>query len=341
MKKMWLVRAGEGAYLIDEFIQKQAVAIGWPKLENIESIHTLQEVKKLLKTNYPGYKDGKINITAGQILRFVSEFNKEDEVVTYDPEERLYHLGSVLSEYEYKPGYITDKPHVRNVIWKGTVPRDVLSAGARNTLGSIMTIISIPEEVRKELHKQLRQGSGSTQVGKQIDPVKIEPESNEEADELELIKEDVIEKSNEFIKDKVANLDWEQMQELVAGILRGMSYKTRISPKGPDRGRDILASPDGLGLEEPRIIVEVKHRSGHMGANEIRSFTGGLRSGDRGIYVSTGGFSKEARYEAERSNIPITLIELDLLVELVTQYYDQFDTETRTLIPLRKIYWPI
>ncbi|WP_082423166.1 restriction endonuclease [Paenibacillus dakarensis] len=340
MKKMWLVRAGEGAYLIHEFIEKQAVAIGWSKLENIESIHTLQEVKKLLKTNYPEYKDGKINITAGQILRFVNEFNKEDEVVTYNPEERLYHLGSVISKYEYKPGFITDKPHVRNVIWKGTVSRDVLSAGARNTLGSIMTIIAIPEEVRKELHEQMNSGSRDNKRGK-ITYEEAEPEFEEEADELEMIKEDVIEKSNEFIKDKIANLDWEQMQELVAGILRGMGYKTRISPKGPDRGRDILASPDGLGLEEPRIIVEVKHRSGNMGANEIRSFTGGLRSGDRGIYVSTGGFSKEARYEAERSINPVSLIELDLLVELVVQYYDQFDAETRTLIPLRKIYWPV
>jgi restriction system protein len=40
------------------------------------------------------------------------------------------------------------------------------------------------------------------------------------------------------------------MQELVAGVLRGMGYKTIVSAKGPDRGRDILASPDGLGLSE-------------------------------------------------------------------------------------------
>ncbi|MNC27057.1 hypothetical protein D3C75_752170 [compost metagenome] len=78
-----------------------------------------------------------------------------------------------------------------------------------------------------------------------------------------------------------------------------------------------------------------------MGSNQIRSFTGGLRVGDRGIYVSSGGFTKEAKYEAERSNIPLSLIDLDLLAELVTQYYDQFDSETRTLIPLRKIYWPL
>jgi restriction system protein len=147
-------------------------------------------------------------------------------------------------------------------------------------------------------------------------------------------------KSREFIKDKLIELDWEEMQELVAGILRGMGYKTIVSTKGPDRGRDILASPDGLGLNEPRIVVEVKHRSGQMGSPEIRSFTGGLRPGDKGLYVSIGGYTREAKYEAERANNPLTLVDADLLVTLIIQYYDDFDTEARALIPLTKIYWP-
>lgn len=47
--------------------------------------------------------------------------------------------------------------------------------------------------------------------------------------------------------------------------LEAWDIKQEYHQKGPDRGRDILASPDGLGLEEPRIIVEVKHRNGQMG----------------------------------------------------------------------------
>jgi len=341
MKNMWLVRAGERAYLIDEFISKQAVAIGWSELGDLSAVTILQKVKELLKSNYPEYKEGKVNITAGQILRFIKEFKVGDDVITYNPEERLYYIGKVESEYEYGLGFITNMAHVRRVSWIGTISRDSLSAAARNTLGSIMTIIAVPGEVQKEIHQQLAKVQSKTEpIAKQNDALQPGNE-DEESEELELIKEDVIEKSNEFIKDKIANLDWEQMQELVSGILRGMGYKTRISPKGPDRGRDILASPDGLGLEEPRIIVEVKHRSGSMGANQIRSFTGGLRSGDRGIYVSTGGFSKEARYEAERANHPLALLELDSLVDMVVQYYDQFDSETRALVPLRKIYWPV
>jgi restriction system protein len=56
--------------------------------------------------------------------------------------------------------------------------------------------------------------------------------------------------------------------------------------------------------------------------------------------VSTGGFTTEAKYEAERSSVPLTLVDSDDLVELLVQYYETTDSETRTLVPLRKTYWP-
>ena len=130
------------------------------------------------------------------------------------------------------------------------------------------------------------------------------------------------------------------MQEMVAGVLRAMGYKTRVASPGPDRGVDIIASPDGLGLEQPRIRVEVKHRGGAIGAQQLRSFIGGLTQSDRGLYVSTGGFTREARYEAERSNVPVTLIDIDELAELLISNYDNVDSETKALIPLVKLYWP-
>ena len=77
-----------------------------------------------------------------------------------------------------------------------------------------------------------------------------------------------------------------------------------------------------------------------MGAQDVRSFLGGLRDGDKALYVSTGGFSKEARYESVRSTIPLTLIDLDELANLVVINYDNFDSEGRVLIPLVRIYWP-
>ena len=93
-------------------------------------------------------------------------------------------------------------------------------------------------------------------------------------------------------------------------------------------------------MEEPRIFAEVKHRKGTMGAPEIRTFTGGRQVGDRCIYVSTGGFTKEAKYEAERSKVALFLVDLDTLVELIITHYDNFRAEGKVLLPLRKVYLP-
>jgi restriction system protein len=137
-------------------------------------------------------------------------------------------------------------------------------------------------------------------------------------------------------------LNWQGMQNLVAGILRAMKYKTTVSRNGPDRGKDIIASPDALRLEHPRIFVEVKHRQGRMGAPDVRTFIGGRDpTNDRCVYVSTGGFTTEAKYEAERSRVPLTLVDSDELVELLLDHYESTDLETRALIPLKKTYWPI
>jgi restriction system protein len=117
-----------------------------------------------------------------------------------------------------------------------------------------------------------------------------------------------------------------------------MGYRTTVSPRGADRGVDIFASPDGLGLEEPRIFVEVKHRPNQsMGAQDVRSFLGGRSSNDKCLYVSTGGFTKDARYEADRSNIPLRLLTLVDLRRLLVEHYENMDEEVRSLIPLRRI----
>ena len=149
----------------------------------------------------------------------------------------------------------------------------------------------------------------------------------------------LVEKAAEAIEERIVRLDWESTQQLFAGILRAMGYRTTVSPRGSDRGVDIFASPDGLGLEEPRIFVEVKHRPNTaIGSQDVRSFIGGRSSNDKCLYVSTGGFTKDARYEAERSNIPLQLISLTDLRRLLVDNYDRLDEQTRSLIPLRRIY---
>jgi restriction system protein len=260
--------------------------------------------------------------------RFRNEIKVGDAVVTYNAQDRKYSIGSIVSDYEFHPEDV-EHPHWRRVKWYKTVDRDSLPTTTKNTLGSAMTLFSIDAETMQELNGHVSK--------KQLVP----EQAVEEKETLDTIKDDFEQKAHDFIQDRILELNWEDLQDLVAGILRGMGYKTLVSQRGADRGKDIIASPDGLGLEDPKIKVEVKHREQTMGAPEIRSFLGGLRPGEKGLYVSTGGFTKEAKYEAERANVPLTLIDSDMLVTLVVQNYDQFDADARALLPLRKIYWPI
>lgn len=322
--KMWMVRAGEGANLINNFKEKNYVAIGWNELGDIGKITSKEELKELIKQHELYRKASQISIAAGQLYRFVFEFKKGDFVISYDPNNRIYLIGEILSDYLYDKK-IGDYHKYRKVEWKGSINRDKLSPSTRNTLGAISTIFSINENAANEIIKLLR---GEV----------VEDELDQE--DIEDIKEDMESRATELIKDKFIKLDWDEMEELVAGILRAMGYKTFISER-IDRGKDIGASPDGLLLEEPRILIEVKHQKGKMGAEAIRSFLILLKGGRKGLYISTGGFSKDAKYEAERSTDQITLIDANNLVKLIIQNYDNFDVDTKLLIPLTKIYWPI
>lgn len=78
-----------------------------------------------------------------------------------------------------------------------------------------------------------------------------------------------------------------------------------------------------------------------MGAPAIRGFIGALREGDSGLFISTGGFSRETRFEADRSTLPLTLVDLDDLAELIVSHYESFDLEGRALIPLVRISWSV
>ena len=67
-----------------------------------------------------------------------------------------------------------------------------------------------------------------------------------ETDETDAIQE-YIDKSDQFIEDAIAKLDWQQLQELVAGIIRAMGYKTIVSSPGPDGGSGYIRVPRRIG----------------------------------------------------------------------------------------------
>lgn len=327
---MWMVRA-EGGVLFEKFA-KGVVAVGWDRVGDLTAATTREAVRALYEAAYPDDSPGKATNAIGVLYKFRSVLQQGHKVVTFNPVSRQYLVGDILSDYIFSPEEVgIEYPHIRRVTWSGRVSRDDLSPATRNTLGSTLTLFAINDDATAELLSVLRGALTSAETPKAV--VK---------EELSSLREDEAAKAFELIKDAIIALSDREVEQLVAAFLRAMGYRTRVTPVGPDRGVDVLASPDGLGLEEPRIKAEVKHRpKTAMGSQEIRGFIGGLRQGDRGLYVSTGGFTKEAHYEAERSTVPLTLIDLDALASLVITHYENFDVEGRVILPLVRVYRPV
>ena len=328
MARMWMVR-GEGGSLYDAFRERNIAAIGWSLLAaHIKPGMPRKELIEVYTSAEPPARQGTVISGASQVWRFVNEIKEGDWVTTYSPANRLYSIGKIVGSAEHHPEWAEQGMALtRKVQWQAQeLERDSLSSSTKNSLGSTLTLFELPSRAAEEMLAALN--------GKPVPALEVEAEEAI-ADPLADIESQALER----IKDKVSELDWDDMQQLVAGILRAMGYKTQVSPAGADRGKDIVASPDGFGFEHPRIVVEVKHRKGQMGSQEIRSFLGGRRKDDRGLYVSTGGFSKDAQYEADRASIPLAMWTLDHLVRALIEHYDATDAETKRIVPLKRLYW--
>ena len=322
---------GESGRLYDDFREQAVAAIGWAHLaEHVRPGMTRKELTALYQRTEPTTGHGTAISGASQVWRFVNELQIGDRVVTYSPGNRTYMVGTITGDSRYQAETAGDgMALVRPVEWApGDIDRDSLGTASKNSLGSTLTLFQVPDFAAQDLLAAMEGSSG---------PSESEEDAEQEtADPLAGLEDLAIER----IKDLVSALGWQEMQELVAGLLRAMGYKTQVSPVGPDRGKDIIASPDGFGFEHPRIVVEVKHRTGPMGSQELRSFLGGRHKDDRGLYVSTGGFRRDAHYEAERANIPVMLWTMDNLVRALIDHYEATDAETKRLVPLRRAYLP-
>ncbi len=336
MTRIWMIRA-EGGRMLDQFRARGAVSVGWGEAGDLTAAPSAAAIETALRAHRPANeaKQG-----ASVLWRFVHDIAPGDTVVTYDPEARLYHVGTIRGPARFEAaaplavGAGEDRivhPYLRDTDWTHTVHRDTLGQALRNTLGNISTLFRI----RDGGAELLRPGAAPAAPPPPTSAAEAQAEA--QADTLA----DLDARARAAVEDVVSALDDRQMELLVAGLLRAMGYRTRVSPRGADRGVDILASPDGFGFQEPRIWVEVKHRRSQTDSQMIRAFLGALRRpGDRGLFVSTGGFSTDARYEAERAPVPVMLMTLPLLVDELLARYETLDPETRALVPLRRLYWP-
>ncbi|MDR5776101.1 MULTISPECIES: restriction endonuclease [unclassified Caballeronia] len=130
-------------------------------------------------------------------------------------------------------------------------------------------------------------------------------------------------------------------QDLVSDLLRAMSYHIGwVSPPGKDDGVDIIANNDPLGTRPPRIKVQVKRVAHRVDTDGLKSFIAIINEDDVGLFISTGGFTRDAQsFARNQERRKITLIDSERLIELWIQFYSKLDDKARARMPLTPIYF--
>ena len=176
---------------------------------------------------------------------------------------------------------------------------------------------------------------------RRANPIEVEPEESADERGATITFEEAEEQAWKEIATYLESIDPYALQDLVASLLEAMGYHVNwVSPRGKDAGLDIVAYTDPLGTKPPRMKVQVKRRKDTIGVEELRSFLALINEDDVGIFVTTGGFSKDAtdlaRHQERRR---ITLIDQQRLVDLWIEYQDKVALDKRDALPLKPIYF--
>ncbi len=319
---VWVVRAGKGGQFAEDFERLGLVAIGFREAGDPTGLTRDQLFAQTREA--AGSKAGNI---AGQVDRFSRVMRAGDLVAVPDGGTRELLCGRIVGEFEHRQeAPVAHFRNVRNVDWIARRDRDDLPDRLLFTLGSLLTVFKPKQQ--EALSEFLEHGKVPSP---QADAADAEADAPETAGELE--------SSNlELVAKRISAIGPYEMQDLTAGILQALGYSTDTAPPGADGGVDIHACKDALFLQPPVVKVQVKARpESKTGPDEIRQLNGLLERGvERGIFVSTGGFTAPATREA--ASMQIQLWDLDRVAQLFVESFEKLPDDVAAFVPLRRIW---
>lgn len=177
------------------------------------------------------------------------------------------------------------------------------------------------------------------------DPSGTDPlPDGEEEDDVKIVGitlEQAEEQAWEEVEQYLHGINPYDFQDLVGELIKAMGYHIAwIAPPGRDGGVDILALKDPFGTQAPRIKIQVKRQKQTIAVDGLRSFMAILSDKDVGIFVSLGGFTKDAQLEARtQEQRRVTLIDLDKFFELWIEYYSHLSESAKQKLPIKPVYF--
>lgn len=333
MTNYWVVRADVDIRDSVEAEGFAGIGFGGDQLGDISGF-SRDQIRERVVSAHPDSSPSQIGSAVGQLYRFTSVIQECDYVLT-PVRDRKVLIGEVTEPYEFVEN--EPQPHRRKVAWRAIVSRDDLSLSLKNSLGGLMTVFSVKSHADEIAHLL----TGEMDVPEPATIEGLDADFETPATDIQYASE-VEATARERIADLVLGhlFDGHEFEGVVAALLKAMGFKIVREPQpGADGGVDIIAAPDVFGFEQPRIIVQVKHRRGPASGPEVAQLIGMVTNyHGKGLFVSTGGFTNDAR---QRAGSDMALLDGEQFVDHFIEYYENLPSEYKAKVPLKRVYLPV
>ena len=334
MTRVWLVRLGEYGEFEAHALETGELATGW-ELPGFTTETDRDEILAELQNTYPDEKPGTLRNWSVQLNQLCNKAKQGDLTVTpLKTASRQLAIGRIKGGFFASDG----KRPARSVEWLHTdLPRDALKQDLLYSLGASQTICEISRNNAASRFEEIvktRRDPGDIAV-----PSKTKAGDDEDEDVEASI--DLIELSRDQIERHISStFVGHAFTRLIDTILQADGYQTTVSPPGSDKGIDIVAGQGALGLDGPRLVVQVK--SGDLVADQptLQSLIGCISDvqAEHGLLVSWSGFTPPVRQRVNELYFRVRLWGRDEILNALFRTYDRLPESIRADLPLQRIW---
>lgn len=340
MSRLWMIRLGRNGEFETRALDEGVLTVGFNIAHDIGHLTTREQLIAEMARLFPDDKPNRHKNFAAQVNQFINVAETGDLVVSPIKTTATIAIGRLSGPYRSGPG----GEAIRPVEWlKTDLPRDTFRQDLLYSFGAFMTVCEVRRNdalnrVKAVLETGRDPGDGLRPEG--VKPAPADDSANgDEASFEQSVSLDQI--ARDQIRRRIAStFAGHDFTRLIAAILTAQGYRTRQSPAGPDGGIDITAGSGPLGLESPRIVVQVKSGSYTVEQPDLQSLIGTVQDtqADHGLMVSWGGFKAPVRRRINELYFRVRFWGQEEVIDNLLSVYDGLPEDIRADLPLRRTW---
>ena len=334
--KIYLARAGRNGEDEDRALEHSVAIVGFQEIPSLVGVNDYNDVHEIVSKALPHAKPRTVGNFAGQLWAFAVAIKQDDLVVLPRKQTSQIAIGRVTGPYEYRRLDSTFR-HTRPVEWlKPDLPRTVFEQDLLYSLGAFMTVCNISRnDAERRVTKVV---AGKPDPGPLVSIDTKDTEVSTRGRESDILPDLSQLAHDQIVAHIQARFAGHALSTLVDAILSADGWVTKPSTPGADGGVDILAGRGSLGLDEPRLCVQVKSQNSAADVTVYRTLQGAMQTfnAQQGLLVCWGGFNKVVLTEARTGYFSVRLWDSGDLVEAIYRTYERLPAEIQAELPLKR-----